>query len=363
MISIPEQPPSVETDPRWQQLLRRDSAASFVYAVQTTGIYCRVGCSARRPLARNVEFFDTAAAAERAGYRACLRCRPGSATTDAAERVRAMCLALDEAGGSVTLRDLARGVHLSPSQAHRTFVECTGITPRAYGKSLQRQRVMEELRAKPHVTDAIYAAGFSAPSRFYENAAQTLGMTPKRFSAGGAGITIRYAICACSLGRVLVAMTDQGVCSVLLGDDDSELSADLSRRFPRAAIVLVPASEVELVDRVVAHVDRDAGTGVFDLPLDVQGTVFQHRVWQALCKIPAGTTLSYEELARAVGTPKGSRAVASACAANPVAVLIPCHRVLHKNGTISGYRWGVERKRQLLDREQAGADSATRGLG
>ena len=336
---------SASLDPRWPAVVARDRAADFFYAVATTGVYCRPWCAARTPNPKNVTFHESPTAAGAAGYRACLRCRPDEpAGARHAELVAAACRRL-EAEDS-TLAVLAADAGMSPHHFHRVFKAVVGVTPRAWVAQRRNRELRSRLRAGATVTDAIHEAGFSSTSRAYD--AGALGMTPGAFKAGGAGMRIRFAVGACALGSVLVAATDVGVCAIFLGDQPEALVRALEDRFPRAELVGGDPAFDETVASVVALVD---GSGSGALPLDLRGTAFQRRVWDALRRIPAGETATYAEIAAAIGEPTSSRAVAQACGANPVAVVVPCHRVVRSNGGISGYRWGVERKRALLARE------------
>jgi AraC family transcriptional regulator of adaptative response/methylated-DNA-[protein]-cysteine methyltransferase len=340
-------------DPRWAAVVARDAAADgrFYYSVRTTGVYCRPSCSARPARPENVSFHDSAADAERAGFRPCRRCRPDLPAL--AERQSALvarvCRHIEAADAEPGLQALADAAGLSPSHLHRIFKAATGLTPKAYGAAHRARRVREQLVRSGTVTDAIYGAGFGSNGRFYEKSGQMLGMTPRQYRAGGADADIRFAVGQCSLGAILVAASDQGVCAIFFGDDPDQLARNLQDRFPKANLLGGDASFETIVARVVGAID-DPGRGL-DLPLDVRGTAFQQRVWQALRRIPSGRTISYGELARRIGAPTATRAVAQACGANPLAVVIPCHRVVRNDGSISGYRWGVERKRILLERE------------
>jgi AraC family transcriptional regulator of adaptative response/methylated-DNA-[protein]-cysteine methyltransferase len=338
---------------RWDAVQRRDAQADglFWYSVSSTGVYCRPSCGARPALRRNVAFHASCAAAEQAGFRACLRCKPDQPPL--AERhaaaVAQACRLIDAAEEAPDLDSLAQAAGMSRFHFHRIFKAHTGITPKAYAAARRARRLQQGLAQAPSVTDALYAAGFNSSGRFYAASDGVLGMTPKAFRAGGSGASIRFAIGACSLGAILVAATDKGICAILMGDDPELLARDLQDRFPRAELRGADADFEATVAKVVGLVEAPA-IGL-DLPLDVRGTAFQQRVWQALRAIPSGATVSYAELAARVGVAAGARAIAGACAANPIAVAIPCHRVVRQDGSISGYRWGVERKAALLKRE------------
>jgi AraC family transcriptional regulator, regulatory protein of adaptative response / methylated-DNA-[protein]-cysteine methyltransferase len=339
-----------QQDPRWAALIARDPQAdgTFFYAVRTTGVYCRPSCPSRRALPRNVSFHATAAEAERAGFRACKRCRPGGPTpADRHARIVArICRYIENAPRIPTLRELARRANLSPYHFHRIFSAVAGLSPRAYALAQRTRRVRAALQRGQPVTAAIYDAGFGSGGRFYEKAGALLGMTPRTFRAGGAATDIHFALGRCRLGHVLVARSARGICAILLGDEPERLLQDLQARFPRANLIGGDAGFDRWVAQVVGFVDAPAvGLG---LPLDVRGTAFQQRVWQALSRIPPGSTASYAEIAHRIGAPGSARAVARACAANALAVAIPCHRVVRQDGALSGYRWGVERKRALL---------------
>lgn len=344
---------TVEQDPRWAALRSRDASAdgTFFYSVETTGVFCRPSCASRLAKPENVTFHATAAAAQQAGYRPCKRCKPDqpSRAERRAAQVAEICRIIESQGEVPTLEELARHTGSSPFHLHRLFKAATGLTPRAFAAAHRATRVRSELVTSSTVTEAIYGAGYGSSARFYEKSNELLGMTPTEYRAGGIDLEIRFAIGECSLGSILVAATERGVCAILLGDDPEELAHDLERRFSRARLIGADASFEELVAKVVGLVEQPR-LGA-ELPLDIRGTAFQERVWNALRKIPAGKTVSYAELARAIGAPKAVRAVAQACAANPLAVAIPCHRVVRTDGGLSGYRWGVERKRELLERE------------
>jgi AraC family transcriptional regulator, regulatory protein of adaptative response / methylated-DNA-[protein]-cysteine methyltransferase len=342
-------------DARWRAVERRERVAdgAFVYSVRTTGVYCRPSCAARLPRRENVTFHDTCAAAERAGFRPCKRCRPNEAALadQHAAAVARACRLIEAAEETPSLAALARAAGLSRFHFHRVFKALTGVTPKAYAVAHRGKRVREELSQGGTVTEAIYGAGFNSNGRFYAAASDLLGMTPTEFRAGGSGNVIRFAVGECSLGTILVAATDKGVCAIELGSDPDALLRSLQDRFPRARLVGDDAAFEQLVARVVGFVEAPAQG--LDLPLDIRGTAFQQRVWNAIRSIPAGSTASYSEIAKRIGKPKAVRAVAQACASNAIAVAIPCHRVVHRDGSMSGYRWGVARKRALLAREQA----------
>jgi AraC family transcriptional regulator of adaptative response/methylated-DNA-[protein]-cysteine methyltransferase len=340
---------------RWTAVVRRDRRADgvFCYAVQTTGVYCRPSCAARRARRDNVRFYSTGGEAERAGFRPCKRCRPNEPPRpdERAAAVARACRLIETADDPPGLGALAEAAGMSRFHFHRVFKATTGVTPKAYAAAHRARRVREELSRGHTVTDAIYDAGFNSSGRFYATAPGVLGMTPTSFRSGGDGASIRFAVGECSLGSILVATSDRGVCAILLGEDPDALVRDLQDRFPRARLLGGDPGFERLVARVVGFVEAPA-LGL-DLPLDVRGTAFQRRVWQALREIPAGTTATYAEIAGRIGAPKAVRAVAQACASNALAVAIPCHRVVRRDGALSGYRWGVQRKRALLDREAA----------
>lgn len=340
---------------RWDAVLRRDRNAdgTFYYSVKTTGVYCRPSCPSRRPRRENVAFHPTSADAERAGFRPCRRCQPESATLvdRHADAVARACRLIEQSESLPTLDVLAGTAGMSRFHFHRVFKATTGVTPRTYAAAHRASRVRDALAGSETVTEAIYEAGFNSSGRFYADSEGLLGMPPASFRAGGRGAVIRFAVAQCSLGSILVGATDRGVCAISLGDDPDALVRELQERFPHAQLTAGDPQFDELVGRVVGFVESP-GRGLA-LPLHVRGTAFQHRVWQALREIPAGTTQSYAEVARRIGDRTAVRAVARACAANPVAVAIPCHRVVRIDGGVSGYRWGVERKRTLLRREAA----------
>jgi AraC family transcriptional regulator, regulatory protein of adaptative response / methylated-DNA-[protein]-cysteine methyltransferase len=340
-------------DPRWAAVSARDPNAdgAFFYSVRTTGVYCRPSCAARAARPENVAFHATAADAERAGFRPCRRCKPDQPARAAqqADMVATLCRFIEQADEAPTLDALAERAGLSSSHLHRMFKEVTGLTPRAYAAAHRANRVRAELDRSDTVTGAIYDAGYNSNGRFYESADAMLGMTPTAWRAGGTDTDIRFAIGQCVLGAILVAQSARGVCAIALGDDPQALVRDLQDRFPKARLIGGDAGFEALVAKVVGFVEAP-GVGL-DLPLDVRGTAFQQRVWQALRAIPPGSTASYADIAARIGAPKSVRAVAQACGANPLAVAIPCHRVVRSDGALSGYRWGVERKRALLLKE------------
>lgn len=340
---------------RWTLVKERARDPSFVYAVSSTGIYCRSHCSSRRPLRKNVEFFATAVAAEVAGYRACKRCLPHTQLDidPAARSVVLMCKMLEERDREPSLAELAMQVDLSPSHAHRLFSRLIGLSPKAYWNSVARRRVVQQLETQVSVTQTIYAAGFGASSRFYERVGHLLGMSPKQYRSGASGLRIHFAVGQCSLGAFLVAATERGVCAVYLGDEAQALVVALQIRFAAAELIGADRTFEATVAQVVTLLETQAAVSTSGLPLDIRGTAFQERVYQALGRVPRGETITYSDLARSIGMETGARAVASACAKNDLAVLIPCHRVVRTDGSLSGYRWGVERKRALLTRESS----------
>jgi AraC family transcriptional regulator of adaptative response/methylated-DNA-[protein]-cysteine methyltransferase len=346
--------PSFATDDaRWNAIAYKNEWAdgAFVYAVRTTGVYCRPGCASRRPRRVNVRFFTSWQDAERAGFRACRRCRPNAGGLLKPARAAAIraCRLIDDADEPPKLNDLAKAVGLSPCYLHRIFRAVIGVTPKSYAHAKRQRRLKEQLQCSESVTAAIYDAGFGSSSRCYESATATLGMSPSRYKTGAAGETIRYAVAECYLGHVLVAATARGICVIDLGDSAADLRARLLARFPKAELVPNDTGFAACITQVVTFLE--APQAGLPLPLDIQGTAFQQRVWQALRAIPPGTTTTYAELASRIGSPRAVRAAACACAQNPLAVAVPCHRVLGANGDLRGYRWGPERKRALLERE------------
>lgn len=365
-------PTSVENDPRWEVLqnLKKKKKqghstpdvsaspdislpeATFIYAVKTTGIYCRPGCPARLPKPGNVDFYNTPAEAEQAGYRPCQRCKPQQIQSPGGETVQLvarLCHYIETAEQFPSLEELARHAGLSPHHLHRLFKGVTGLTPKAYAMAHRAERLRQKLKTSPSVTTALYEAGYQSSARFYENAKHHLGMTPSHYQQGGPDTSIHFAIGQSSLGAILVAQSLHGICAIALGDDPARLAQQLQDQFPAAILIGDDPQFQSLVAQVVGFIE--APHIGLDLPLDIRGTAFQHRVWQALQDIPPGTTLTYSELAQRIGAPKSARAVARACASNLIAVAIPCHRIIRTDGSLSGYRWGVERKQTLLTRE------------
>jgi AraC family transcriptional regulator of adaptative response/methylated-DNA-[protein]-cysteine methyltransferase len=341
-------------DARWAAVQQREAAADghFVYAARTTGVYARPSSAARLPRRENVAFFDSPQAAEAAGYRPSRRAQ-GDQTRAAAERaalVARACRLIEASETPPPLDALAAALGMSPFHFHRLFKAETGLTPKAYGSAFRARRLREELSApESSITDAIYGAGFNSNSRFYEASEQLLGMRARDYRAGGAGADIRFAVGQCSLGAILVARSQRGICAILLGDDPDALVRELQDQFPKARFIGGDAAFEQWVAQVVGVIEAPA-IGL-QLPLDVRGTAFQERVWRALREIPPGATASYTEIAERIGAPRSVRAVAQACGANRLAVAIPCHRVVRRDGDLAGYRWGVERKRELLRRE------------
>ena len=354
-----------QDEPRWAAVVARSAAAdgTFYYSVRTTGVYCRPSCSARTARRENVGFHATREDAERAGFRPCKRCKPDqpSLREQRAAKVTEACRLIEVSQDLPRLDRLARQAGLSPFHFHRVFKAITGLTPRAYAAAHRGERVRAELGRAGSVSAAIYDAGYNSNARFYDESHRVLGMSPASYRAGGVNAEIRFAVGQCSLGCILVAMSASGVCAISLGDDPDALARDLQDRFPRANLIGGDPEFEAVVARVVGFVEAP-GLGL-DLPLDVRGTAFQQRVWQVLREVPAGSTVSYTELARRIGAPRSARAVAQACAANALAVAIPCHRVVRTDGRLSGYRWGVERKRALLQREGSARASSIQAEG
>ena len=345
--------PSVAADPRWARIVARDKTADghLWYSVSTTGVYCRPSCPSRTANPKNVQLHDTLESAKATGFRPCKRCNPDGLSIECenAGLVAKACRIIEGSEEEPSLEDLAKSIGRSPSYFHRMFKATTGVTPKEYAVAHRTKRVRQGLASGNSVTEAIYDAGFNSSGRFYEKSTDMLGMTPSRYRAGGTDQEIKFAIGQATLGAILVASSKKGVAAILLGEDPEQLVRNLQVRFPKAHLIGGDQEYEALVARVVAFVEKpEIG---LDLPLDVRGTAFQQRVWRALREIPVGQTASYAEIARRIGSPKAVRAVAGACAENKLAVAIPCHRVVRMDGSLSGYAWGVERKRILLDRE------------
>ena len=338
-------------DQKWQIVLARDSIARqhFIIGVITTGIFCRPGCPARTPLRKNVRFYETPAEARQDGLRPCKRCKPEQPGDGA---IIAACRLLESAEEKIDLARLAKTAGLTPGHFQKKFRQQLGVTPAHYQAACRDAKIKAALVTGLSVTEAIYAAGYSAPSRFYTASDKRLGMTPKSYAKGAPCLTIRYQLTNSWLGRTLIAATTKGVCAIFFGDDDAGLTADLQKRFAKATIARAEhGSDFDIwVDQTLAAIDRPQLAS--NLPLDIQGTAFQEQVWRALQKVPAGTTATYKEVAEMIAKPSATRAVANACGANPVSVVIPCHRIVRSDGAVSGYHWGVERKRKLLTREK-----------
>lgn len=348
---------TLDPEAAWRQVLARDAGADgrFVYGVQSTGIYCRPGCPSRRPARNRVRFFATCEEAEAAGFRACLRCEPGrrgTRTDSHSEAVtRAAQILRNRAGESISQDALARSVGLSRFALVRGFQRVLGVTPSEFARAQRHELFRSELRHRSNsVTDAVYAAGFGSSSRLYENAANTLGMRPSAIKAHGAGETIRWSTGDSPLGRMLVAATDRGICAALFADSDSEAEKELKARFAKAKLQRDNAGLGEAVRAVLSQItERETAAS---LPFDVRATSFQHRVWEALQAIPRGETRTYAQIAETIGAPKAVRAVGAACGANPLAIVVPCHRAVGSDGRLHGYRWGLERKQRLLELER-----------
>ena len=351
----------VDADARWRAVSARsrDSDGSFVYAVRTTGVYCRPSCPSRTARRENVEFFDDPAGARAAGYRACRRCHPDDASADAPRRAAVLraCAALEASEAGIPLARLAEAAGMSPHHFHRVFKDVTGVTPKAYFDALRTRRVQDALHAGTSVTQALHDAGFNSASRFYDGAGACLGMSPRRYREGGRGEQIRYTVEPCVLGHLLVAATPRGVCAIEFGDSAQALVEGLKARFPKAVLEADDPAFRGWVGEMLRFIEHPRGLPA--LPLDVRGTAFQRRVWEALRTIPSGRTLTYTEVAESIGAPGSVRAVARAIATNEVAVAIPCHRAIRRDGGLAGYRWGLERKAALLRREREEAHAET----
>jgi AraC family transcriptional regulator, regulatory protein of adaptative response / methylated-DNA-[protein]-cysteine methyltransferase len=340
---------------RWMAVATRDRNADgyFWYGVKSTGVYCRPHCPSKPARRENVTFHNSCAEAERLGYRPCKRCKPDQRNLEDLNSVgiAKACRLIEQSEEAVPLESLAQSVGMSTFHFHRTFKAVTGVTPKQYAVAQRSKRIAEELAGEGSVTTAIYDGGFNSSSRFYEKAKGILGMKPSIYKRGGVGEDIRYHISNCSLGYLLVAATGKGICSIRFGDSPNELQTELEELFPHAQVRQGDVSFKKMVAETLSFVERPQAQ--FNLPLDIRGTAFQQRVWTALQKIPLGSTASYQAVAKSIGKPAAVRAVAGACAANPVAVAVPCHRVVKADGALSGYRWGVARKESLLKREGA----------
>jgi AraC family transcriptional regulator, regulatory protein of adaptative response / methylated-DNA-[protein]-cysteine methyltransferase len=339
---------------RWQAVVDRDSSldGAFVFGVSSTGVFCRPSCPAKRPGRKNVSFFDDATQAEQSGYRACLRCRPKAVDGNPqAAMVRAVCRYIEQRiEDQLTLNLLAKEFRMSPFHLQRTFKSVLGVSPKAYIDAVRLRQVKQNLQAGHDVTTALYAAGYGSSSRLYERTASQLGMTPEKYRRGAVAAVVRYTITDSPLGRMLIAATDKGICSIQFSDNDEQLQQGLMREFPFATRRRDDAAMAEWrVNLTRLMQGREAHPS---LPLDIRATAFQRRVWETLQKIPRGETRSYSAVAKKIGMPTATRAVARACATNPVAVAIPCHRVIREDGNLGGYRWGMERKEKLLAMEQ-----------
>lgn len=352
----PYREPALDNDLCWAAVAARDGSfdGRFYYSVATTGVYCRPSCPSRQARRENVRFHATRGEAEAAGFRPCKRCKPDLVSLQEryVRTVALACRLIETAEEPPALERLAGAVGLSPYHFHRVFKAVAGVTPKAYATAHRHKRVRAHLRTSESVTGAIHDSGFNSSGRFYAGVSEALGMTPTDFRDGGRGVEMRFAIGESSLGSILVAATAKGVAAISLGDDPEALLCALEDSFPKAKLIGGDAAFERIVAAVVGLVEQPAGG--FDLPLDMQGTAFQHRVWRALRDIPAGATATYAQIAERIGAPTAARAVAGACAANKLAVAIPCHRVIRNDGSLSGYRWGVERKRALLAKEAAG---------
>jgi AraC family transcriptional regulator, regulatory protein of adaptative response / methylated-DNA-[protein]-cysteine methyltransferase len=353
------QPTEASDDPRWNAVVTRDATrdGEFVFAVSSTGVYCRPSCAARRPRRENVQFFVRTEEAERAGYRACLRCRPKSFSGNReSDGVKAICRFIEQhLDEPLTLDRLGKEFHQSPFHLQRRFKAVLGITPREYADSCRLRLLKRNLQAGDSVTRAMYDAGYGSSSRLYEKTASQLGMTPDKYRRGAIAAAIRYTCADSPLGRMLIAATERGICSIQFGRSDGELMAGLKREFPFAARKADEGGLQSWVNSLLRHMrgkDLDSS-----LPLDIRATAFQRRVWEYLQSIPFGATRSYSQVAKSIGRPRAVRAVARACATNPVAVAIPCHRVVRQDGSMAGYRWGIERKKTLLELEQIVAEA------
>jgi len=339
---------------RWNAIVNRDQNADgvFYYAVKTTGVFCLPSCSSRLPNRENVEYFDTWQKAESAGYRPCKKCNPtaNSKSEEIEQKIIRACRSIEQSDTPLKLNDLAQEATLSPYHFHRLFKKIVGITPKQYSSRHQSHRFKESLTTSQSVTDAIYTAGYSSSSAAYNKRQDQLAMNPKAYRNGAAGITITYGLAECFLGWVIVAATERGICAIEFGDDPKTLPQQVQSRFLKARLQKAGSGFGSLIKEVVDFIKTPGND--FNIPLDIQGTAFQQQVWNVLRQIKPGGTVSYTEVAERIGNPNAIRAVAAACASNKLAVVIPCHRVISKDGKLSGYRWGVERKKMLLETER-----------
>ncbi len=346
-------------DKRWKAVVDNNSSAdgTFYYAVKTTGVYCRPSCTSRLPNRTNIEYFEKCVDAEKAGYRACKRCKlkANSKRQGIEEKVVLACRIIENGETHLKLDELATRVNLSPYHFHRLFKKIVGVTPKQYASRHQSQRFQQNLKSSPSITDAIYSAGFSSSGSAYDRNQDQLAMKPKDYRSGAVGITISYGLAHCYLGWVIVVATDRGICAIEFGDDPDILPDQVQSRFPKAQLIKADIGFDSLIKEVVDFIKAPEDT--FQLPLDIQGTAFQQRVWNVLRQIKPGKTLSYSDIASRIGNPSAVRAVASACGSNKIAVIIPCHRVIAKDGKVSGYRWGTERKKMLLESEKENVES------
>lgn len=340
---------------RWASVVNRDASvdSEFVYAVKTTGIFCLPSCPSKLAKRENVRFFDSAQQAIDAGFRPCKRCQPTTAKRQAnkhLDKINKACQLIQDAEAALSLDDLSKSVGLSPYHFHRLFKEVLGLTPKAYASAVKAQKFRDALSHQAKVTDAIYDAGFGSDSRFYEKSDKILGMSAKTYRKGGKDSVIYFAVGRCTFGDILVAQSETGVCAIFLGDNPQALIQQLQDQFANAELVGADNSFERVVASVVGFIENPFQH--IDLPLDIKGTAFQELVWNALREIPPGQTVSYSEIAARIGKPRAIRAVASACAANKLAVIIPCHRVVRTDGSLSGYRWGLDRKAELIRHEE-----------
>ena len=342
----------METEIFWQAVKNNDARfnGAFVYAVNSTGIYCKPSCSSKLPKRNNVQFFESFRQAEASGFRSCLRCQPKAEKANSQVEIVLRACEILEAEENISLEDLSAELNLSPAHLQKLFKEYIGVSPKKYAETKRLEKFKNEIQKGSDVTNAMYEAGFGSSSRLYEKAAETLGMTPKTYAKKGKNMKIEYTITNTDLGRMIVARTEKGVCAVAFGDDEKTLTENLRNEFKNAEITENNANLKDYVRSITANLQGTNKT--LDLPLDLQATAFQMRVWELLRKIPYGETVSYQNIAEKIGNKNAVRAVATACASNRVALVIPCHRVVRSNGELSGYRWGVERKKKILEKEK-----------